>query len=374
MAKIEYSRDSRGYYYVDRTINGKRCLLRSKDSKKLQRKIDAWIAEQAAKDEGDDPTTVFSIVAMQWWYDAQPKLKTGTWRCYSPCVDRCIDYFGNKLMAAIQPEDIAMFFGKLQHQQLAHNTVSNTKTVLNQIFNFWMFSDQYDSNFKKTNPVPLYRLPRGLSKEERQPPTPQQIEAVKANPQGFGVAAWLFMYTGCRLGEALALQWKDIDFINNTVTVSKSVTFVGNAGKITTTKTKNGVRTIPLLTPLRNILLPLKSLPTDYILSGTDTFLSRNSYQARWAAYCNQIGCATKKEIFDKDGNHVRYTYLPDVTAHQFRHEFASVLYYAGLGELETMRILGHSDISITRNIYQHLRDKQMRDAAEKLNKYLQAQ
>lgn len=367
-----FTKNPKGLYYIDRRINGERCHLTAKTEPALREKKAKWIAEQNARQSGRDASTRFELVAREWWDDAQQKLKVGTWRCYSPCVDRCVNYFGGQIMADIAPEDIAVFFGKLKSQLLARNTISNTKTVLNQIFNFWLFSDKYEG--KKQNPVTLYRLPRGLPKADRDPPTPEQIAAVKNNPQGFGVAAWVFMYTGARLGEALALQWRDIDFINNTITISKSVTYRGNNGTITTTKTKNGVRNVPLLAPLKELLTPLQGAPNDYVLSGCDTFLSRNMYREKWAAYCHQIGQATQQEITDKNGGHVRYTYSPNMTAHQFRHEYASTLYYAGLGELETMRILGHSDISITRNIYQHLREKQLQDATDRLNGYIATQ
>lgn len=46
-----------------------------------------------------------------------------------------------------------------------------------------------------------------MKKERREPPTVEQLETVKAHPEGFGLCAWLLMYTGCRLGEVLALQW-----------------------------------------------------------------------------------------------------------------------------------------------------------------------
>lgn len=60
----------------------------------------------------------------------------------------------------------------------------------------------------------------------------------------------------------------------------------------------------------------------------------------------------------------------PAVTAHQFRHEMASAMYEAKVGELEAQKLLGHADISTTRRIYTHLRERQLQSAADKLNSF----
>lgn len=66
----------------------------------------------------------------------------------------------------------------------------------------------------------------------------------------------------------------------------------------------------------------------------------------------------------------VCHVYHPTVTAHQFRHEMASAMYAAGVGEMEAQRILGHADIATTHKIYTHIRDTQITSAAERLNMY----
>ena len=52
------------------------------------------------------------------------------------------------------------------------------------------------------------------------------------------------------------------------------------------------------------------------------------------------------------------------------RHEFSTNLFYSGVNELETQKLMGHADISTTRKIYTHLRQKSM-EADTKLNNYI---
>ena len=60
----------------------------------------------------------------------------------------------------------------------------------------------------------------------------------------------------------------------------------------------------------------------------------------------------------------------PAVTAHQFRHEMASTMYEAKVGELEAQKILGHADIATTRKIYTHIRSGRCRAQPTRLNAF----
>ncbi len=75
-----------------------------------------------------------------------------------------------------------------------------------------------------------------------------------------------FMFgTGVRIGEALAVKWSDIDFENNTIFIHHSLAYRPNCDngftcKFTCTepKTKNSIRTIPMLDKVREALLEEK--------------------------------------------------------------------------------------------------------------------
>ena len=66
-----------------------------------------------------------------------------------------------------------------------------------------------------------------------------------------------------------------------------------------------------------------------------------------------------------------RVVYKPLVTAHQFRHLFATNLFYAGVPDMVAQQLLGHSDIMTTRRIYQHLREKENARYTAQLDAYV---
>ena len=61
---------------------------------------------------------------------------------------------------------------------------------------------------------------------------------------------------------------------------------------------------------------------------------------------------------------------MPDVHPHMLRHTYATTLYHAGIDLRTAQRLLGHSSIQMTANIYTHLEAQDSLAAALKLNNY----
>lgn len=374
MTKGKKKLRSDGRAEICRTINGKVRHFYGKTKREAEEKYKAAMLAEAHKKECG---ALFENVADEWWEGYQKKIKHGTARAYKGSYQAAVGRFSGYGMKEITPGMVNAWGLEFQAQGKAERTAQNARSVLSLIFKYWCIRDG-----ETYNPVPLVDLPRGMKRTERQPPTPEQIIAVKQHPQGFGVCAWLFMYTGCRLGEVLALQWKDIDFKVCTISVSKSVSWINTKPIVHEPKTKNSVRIVPLLDPLRNVLIDRIGEPQEYILGG-ESPLKSYEYRKQWLDYCKSIGLvevdllaeAARERKYKKAYGLQRKRKSPEthiykaiVTAHQFRHEFASAMYEAGIGELEAQKILGHADISTTRKIYTHIRDAQIQEAANKLN------
>lgn len=330
-----------------------------------------------------EASALFENVAADWWADYQKRIKPGTGKTYEAHYRRCLAAFSGRQMKEITPGMVDNFGQKLKAEGRAESTIKNARSVLSLIFRFWCLRDN-----EVYNPVSVVRAPKGASKKERLPPTPAQIALVRAHPEGFGLCAWLFMYTGCRLGEVVALQWQDVDFAEGWISVTKSASWKGGGVRISTPKTRNSVRKVPLLDPLRAVLEPRRGRPGDYILSGGPEPLSDGQYHHLWLEYCKALGMVQPSESGERyrakrrqrDAKGVRQlkelppVVRPAVTAHQFRHEMASAMYEAKVGELEAQKLLGHADISTTRKIYTHIRERQLQNATDQLNAFYSLQ
>lgn len=365
-----------GLVEIKRRINGRDRHFYGRSKREAEEKYKAALAENAIIKECG---AKFEEVASEWWEQHQKKIKPGSIRAYRGGYQAAVARFSGYGMKEITPGMINTWGLDFQAQGKAGKTVQNARSILSLIFKYWCVRDN-----ETYNPVTLVDLPRGMKRTERQPPTKEQLQTVKEHPEGFGLCAWLFMYTGCRLGEVLALQWKDIDFDEGMISVTKAVTWINTKPVVQEPKTKNAVRVVPLLRPLRKVLEPRKEKESNFILGGEKP-LTSYEYRRAWLAYCESVGLveidplaeAARDRKFQKAYGRERkrrppttHLYKAAVTAHQFRHEFASVMYQANIGEMEAQKILGHADIATTRKIYTHIREDQIKDAAQKLDAF----
>lgn len=174
---------------------------------------------------------------------------------------------------------------------------------------------------------------------------------------------YIIRYCGLRRGEALALMKNDIDIENKKLTVSKALVIGTN--KIDKTKTISGMRTIsmPKIVAdfLKGYIDTLKGLYL-FEMERKGGLMTKSSYDKFWGKIVKKLNEAV--------GGTEKHKVIKGLGAHAFRHDYATMLYYAGISAKEAQYMLGHSDILITLNIYTHL-DKNKSDAVSKIDAYL---
>lgn len=286
----------------------------------------------------------FQEVAEEWWKDAEPSLAYQTVKVYKPALRRAMDEFGEDSIRDIRPRDLNAFLQRMAKEGFALRTVMNQRTVLNQIFTHAILEGDIEMN-----PCTSIQTPKNLKKTKRSAATPREEQLVIDNRE-----LWMFPYialmTGMRKGEILALQWKDIDFENDLIYVTKSVAHKGDRPFITKPKTEAGERIVPLLDDLKAFLLEQPNrIPDDYIISDTgDTPLTNRRYLTLSKHYKEQTGV--------------------ECTAHQLRHSFATNAFENDVDPKSLQMIIGHRQISTTLDIYTDFREKSVKNVAKILN------
>lgn len=311
----------------------------------------------------------FSDVADEWLESHSRKIEETTAQSYSAHVNRAKKFFEDEYIKDITPDEVQGFIDYLVERDFAKDTVRRGLVVMNKIFKFAI--TQPDSVIR-FNPCAAVEVPRGLKQEQREPPTEAQINKVSFDPKTEGgLIALMLLCTGLRPCELLALTWDDIDRQNMKINIDKDIIYPTNTPVLKyRTKTKAGIRTVPLLKVLADVL-PEKT-GSEFIFGGEKP-LTKTRFYFIWMKWCAENGLATleqKKHKGANNQNFVKNIWHPDVTPYQFRHEYASMLEDENVGEFAAQHVMGHSSIVVTKDKYTHFRQKKNHsdEVADKLN------
>ena len=155
----------------------------------------------------------------------------------------------------------------------------------------------------------------------------------------------------------LGLKWNAIDLDANTLTIRHTVTSCNLGGKhievvADTTKTKSSMRTLPLVSEFRLLLLKKKEQQEHY-----RKLCGRSYCQAYLDYVCvNELGERLKPNALSDGFRRIlEQNNLRVIRLHDLRHTCASLLLANGVSMKQIQEWLGHSDFSTTANIYAHL-------------------
>lgn len=331
-----------GYWYDS---EGKRHAIYDRDPERLYRKIE---------DKETPSRTTFGEVIDAWSEKHREEIRRGTWANYKSHVDDIKSLYGStpvdEVTALMVTQDL-----------LSQKAKGYSYTVVNSRRCIWRMALDHavaDPEIRLPyNPALAVKNPKGLHKGKRGAPPDEVISEIlsDAGSVDVGFIAFFLLCTGLRRTEALQRLKSDID------TKSWEIS-------IPTAKTAAGIRTVPIIAPLRAPLRAwMDAHPGDYLFPHIDYahgrkasagYMSPKNWENAWLAYCKEKGWVNEK------GN-------PSVGAHHFRHGTATLLYEANVDILTAQSILGHANVETTIAIYTELRKKQKNKNVSKFSRVL---
>lgn len=333
-------RRANGYYEKSLFVNGKRKCFYGKSEKEVFDKILAF-------NEIQDTGLLFSEIEDKWEYECIENVKWNTYKGYKPRAARAVNEFGNipiKQITSLMVKRYVMKFPRTW----AFKTQSAYLSVLNLIFNYALQNDYIDNNV-----ADCVKLPKDLKRTKRKAPSAKEINTIKEsiNCEG-GLLALFFLLTGLRRGEAVALEWSDIDLNKKLITVNKSTHWESNTPVVDTPKTEAGVRQVVIMDEL---LIKLKSYKKDrknnIVFPDKDCKMFTNKrFATMWKHYQTETGVTA--------------------TPHILRHGYATLLKRAGIDKLDAQHLLGHAQYSTTADIYTDFDEQDLSNAEKLLNNY----
>lgn len=301
---------------------------------------------------------VLAAPYFQEWYDAykRPRLAPKTNEGYVSRINNYIlPAIGDKQMRAVTALDLQQILNRMDG--MGQTSISDVLTLLKGAF-----TRAYADGVIDRNPATALIKPSCTVHRRRMltdAETAAALHVARTHPKGILIS--ILYYTGMRIGEVLGLQWQDINFKDNTITVQRDLDFTTR--QFGALKTSCSYRQIPLFTPLRTALWPIRGVGTALVVPGRfGGPITKPGYIMRWERLMREMWLHDTS-IDSRDDDGMRRSVL---TAHYFRHNFASILYNAGVDVLSAQRWLGHADAATTLRIYSHLSDKTVLSDMEK--------
>ncbi|PEH49345.1 site-specific integrase [Enterococcus faecium] len=184
----------------------------------------------------------------------------------------------------------------------------------------------------------------------------------KSNYQ-YHVLTTLLARTGLRLGEALSLNWTDID--NNTLIVSKTLYRENGKDYITSPKTDSSYRVIALDNKTVDLLKSLKLKKLKYNMADPDYVLNKE------LIFSDHDGVPLKQSSYRSYFYKIcKLADVPVLSPHALRHSHAVHLLESGANIKYVSERLGHATINMTANVYLHVSKKIEREAISMYENY----
>ena len=355
--------EKNGYYYIILNLTdsaGKRkpkWISTGLTIKGNKKRAEQMLMEERRKyantKAGDD--VLFADFMEQWLEIVKSTVSIPTYSSYVNAVKSIIaPYFRKKkiLLRDLQAHDIQMFYQE-QLQRVKASSVIHYHANIHKALKYAVKNDMIPSN--PADKVERPKQDKFYGNFYDRDELNKLFEAVTGTKLELPVLLGAFY--GLRRSEIVGLKWSAIDFEQNTITISHTVTSCNLDGQCVivakdTTKTKSSRRTLPLVPYFHEKLLAVKAQQE------RNQKLCGRSYNREFLEYIcvDDIGDRFKPnyitsqfpKLLERNG-------FRKIRFHDLRHSCASLLLASGVPMKHIQEWLGHSDFSTTANIYAHL-------------------
>lgn len=295
-----------------------------------------------------DHTTVGEW-AKVWFQSYKANLRPNTVRMYRDTYNlHILPFIGNKELREVRPVHVRNIMS-----EVSDASESQQKKVLLTMRQ--IFAEARRNGLMNTDPTDGVKITPHAREKRKEYLTLAELKELMGALSNLEdkrplVFCGICAYCGLRKEEALGLKWCDI--CDGRLSVRRALTFSrGHADPSMELKSKAAHRTIPVPAALQEILQHAPRT-SEWVVPTTDA---------------RQMTDGGFKRMWDK----VRKSTELPVHPHMLRHTYATSLYRAGVPLRAAQKLLGHSSIQMTANIYTHLEDEDSMAAAGKLDAYL---
>lgn len=304
----------------------------------------------------------FQEVTVLWKADKRRWVKPSSYATYVQITNKHIlPFFGDFHAEDLTEESIQQFADGLLAHGLSIHSVQDALMILKMILRYgeklgaWpriLYDVHFPTTVLQTQDIPV------LSHSDER----KLLTHLRENFSFRNLGIMICLYSGLRIGEVCALQWKDLDVATGEIHVTKTVQRIwlsdGDVKEyklsVGQPKTASSVRNIPICKALMKIVRPLRKVMADdfYIISNAVTPLEPRYYRDYFQKLLTKLG-------------------IPPTRFHALRHSFATRCIESKCDYKTVSAILGHSSLATTMDLYVHPGHQEKKQAIEKMARAL---
>ncbi|MFZ4508942.1 MAG: tyrosine-type recombinase/integrase [Fimbriimonas sp.] len=290
------------------------------------------------------------------WLEDHVKVnrETKTYQFYRLMSEsRIKPYLGRMELQRVSPTDVTRLFRAIEADGATPNTINAVRRTLRAAYGVAMkYGHAHDNPVSKTFAPKIRRTQKVYFDADQ---VQKLLKALVGSPIENLVKFTLA--TGMRVGEVTGLTWDIVDLKQKSVFVTSQLQRIGSELVLKPLKTEKSTRTMPLVGHSLEVIRAEQVRQED---EAYDNELN--------LVFLNPLGRPfDPKYVNDHLHQALESAGLPRTGMHSLRHSAATFMLMAGLNLHQVSRYLGHSQIALTSNLYGHVLDGAMRDAAKKL-------
>ena len=370
MAKAKYKRRADGRKEATIRIDGKRIHVYGYTDLEIELQKEELIKASHDGTLYVDKVTTFREWSGKWLELTRPNRSVNTMKMYDSAVAKLDALLGDYPLSALKTSDLQLALNQYADNPRTQEILCIT---LGQIYSKAIAEEMIIKNPCTKLEKVKYKAPEKRSLTDAEKDAVERAE-LKLSDR---ILLDLLYYCGLRRGEVLALSRGQFDLKKWTVKIDAAIVFVtdSHSERKPMPKTEAGFRTLPIPSPIRDRITEyLSELDGMYLFTKQDgSFVTHNSYASLWKRILLAVNAAAGGvNYYDKDKRKtlMQINAIPGLTAHVFRHNYCTMLYYAGVPVKDAQYLMGHANPMTTLSIYTHL-DQMNTSSAELLENYL---
>lgn len=252
-----------------------------------------------------------------------------------------------------------LVINKMKNDGKAHATIKKTYFTLGEIFKYALLRGKIDKNPMLEVSIPNKVLftekeRRYLSQEERD----RLVQICYAKRKNgvriykYGALYVFMLYSGCRIGEALALKWNDINFEARTANIHSTVVYIKN-------RKDNTRRSLEIVQPTTKTghsrLIYLSDMAIEALRDLQEQLGWKEDGYIVHINHVKPIYRSAAQNTFDRI---IKRAGIEHCGVHALRHSFVSLMLHNNVPVTMVSQMVGHLNINMTMQVYSHLLDE----------------